>query len=47
MISQARIQKVLSEGSNFHNVLLVDEGKDDPSTTINGPSLNGVSLACR
>ena len=36
----ARIQKVLSEGSNFDNVFFfaVDEGREDPSTTIIGPS---------
>ena len=37
----ARIQKVLSEGSNFDNVFcccfLVDEGREDANTTISGP----------
>ena len=31
----ARIQKVLSEGSNF---FLVDDGREDPKTTKSGPS---------
>ena len=26
-------------GSNFDNVLLCDEGREDPNTTINGSSL--------
>ena len=30
-------RKFCQRGSNFDNVL-VDEGKEDPSTTINGPS---------
>ena len=37
----APIQKVLSEGSNFDKaffVFLVDEGREDPRTTISGPS---------
>ena len=40
----ARIQKVLSEGSNFDNVFLFlfflkfDEGRKDPNTTVSGPS---------
>ena len=38
-IAHARIQKVLSEGSNFDNVYLVDEGREDPNTTISGPAL--------
>ena len=25
-------------GSNFDNVFLVDEGREDPNTTISGPS---------
>ena len=36
----ARIQKVLPEG-DFDNVIfffLVDEGRDDPNTTISGPT---------
>ena len=39
---------------NFDNFFVVDEGREDPNTTISGPSsaasetpLNGVSLACR
>ena len=44
-------RKFCQRGSNFDNVFcfifLVDEGREDPSTTISGPSLNGVSLACR
>ena len=50
---QVRIQKVLSEGSNFNNVFfLIDKG-EDPYTTISGPSsvcmglINIVALACR
>ena len=36
----ARIQKVLPEGSDFDNVFfLVDEVRDDPNTTISGPTL--------
>ena len=38
----------------FNFIYLVDEGREDPNTTINGPSLtasktplNGVSLACQ
>ena len=35
----ARIQKVLSQGSDFDNVFfLVDEVRDDPNTTISGPT---------
>ena len=37
----ARIQKILSEGSNFDNVfffILVNEGREDRNTTISGPS---------
>ena len=34
----ARIQKVLSEGSKFDNFFIVDEGIEDPNTTINVPS---------
>ena len=35
----ARIQKVLTEGSAFDNVsFLVVEGREDPNTTISGPS---------
>ena len=30
--------KVLSEWFTFDNGFLVDEGKDDPNTTISGPS---------
>ena len=29
---------LLERGSNFDNVFLVDEGREDPSTTISGPS---------
>ena len=36
-------QKVLSRGggggSNFDNFFLVDDGREDPNTTISGPSL--------
>ena len=32
------IQKILSEGLNFDNFYLVDEGKEDPNTTISGSS---------
>ena len=35
-------QKVLSPGgggSNFDNFFLVDDGREDPNTTISGPSL--------
>ena len=38
-IAHARIQKVLSEGSNFDNVFLVDEGREDQNTTISGTAL--------
>ena len=35
----ARIHKVLTEGSTFDNVsFLVVEGREDPNTTISGPS---------
>ena len=34
MYRHTRIQKVLSEGFNFNNVFLVDEGREDPNTTI-------------
>ena len=35
----ARIQKVLPEGSDFDSVFfLVDEVRDDPNTTISGPT---------
>ena len=44
----ARIKKVLSEGSKFDNVFLVDEGIKDKNTAINRSSsalhLNGISL---
>ena len=45
-------RKLCQRGSNFDGFcfyLLVDEGREIPSTTISGPSspLNGVSLACR
>ena len=40
--SHARIQKVLSRGSNFDGVFfgffLVDEGREDLNTTISGSS---------
>ena len=42
-IVHVRIQKVLSEGSKFDNVsflfyfFLIDDGIEDPNTTINGP----------
>ena len=50
--THARIQKVLSEGTNFDNVFLVDMGRWDPNTTIsgrvdNGPTLNGGLIAFR
>ena len=37
----ARIQKILPEWSDFDNVFvfLVDEVRDDPNTTISGPTL--------
>ena len=35
IIMHAQIQKVLSEGSNFD----IHEGREDPNTTISGPSL--------
>ena len=31
-------KKICQRGSNFDNVFLVDEGREDPSTTISGPS---------
>ena len=31
------IQKVLSGGSNFNVFFIVDEGREDPNTTISGP----------
>ena len=34
----ARIQKVLSEGVQLSQVCLVDGPREDPSTTISGPS---------
>ena len=38
-IKHARIQKLLSERSNFDYVFfLLDEGIDDPNATMNGPS---------
>ena len=37
-VTKARFQKVLSEGSNFDNVFLVDEERKDPNTTLSGPS---------
>ena len=39
----ARIQEVLSEGSNFHIffLFLVDKGREDPNTTISGPTSDG------
>ena len=37
-IRHARIQKILSGESNFDNFFLVDEGREDSNTTINGPS---------
>ena len=38
-IKHARIQKSLSEGSNFEYIFfLLDEGIDDPNATMNGPS---------
>ena len=48
-------RKFFQRGSNFDNVFFkVDEGREDPSPTLSGPSsaasetpLNGVSLACR
>ena len=45
--SHARNQKVLSElkGSNFDKVYLVVEGREDPNTTIRGPS-SGPNIEC-
>ena len=43
MSRHAGIQKVLSEGSNFDNIFLVDKGREDPSTTISGLNLCGSS----
>ena len=51
----ARIQKVLSEGSNFNFLFLFsfffDEGRKDSNTTITGPSTacqqNAVQMAFR
>ena len=34
----ARIQKVFSEGFNFYNAFLVDEGREDHNITISRPS---------
>ena len=31
-------RKFCQRGSNFDNVFLVDEGREDPSNTISGPS---------
>ena len=31
-------RKFCQMGSNFDNFLLVDEGREDPNTTISGPS---------
>ena len=31
-------RKFCQRGSNFDKVFLVDEGREDPSTTIRGPS---------
>ena len=41
--THARIKKFCQRGSNFDNVFfvlffLIDEGREDPSTTISGPS---------
>ena len=51
----ARIQKFLSEGVQLGQFFfIVDEGREDPSTTISGSllarqrnNINGVSLVCR
>ena len=43
-------RKFCQRGSKFDNIfsfLLVDEGIEDPNFTVNGPKLNGVSLAGR
>ena len=39
----ARIQKVLSEGANFDNVL-VDDGREDPNTTILARQRNTIKM---
>ena len=45
MITKLHSQKVLfvrwggGGGSNFDNVFLVDDGREDPNTIISGPSL--------
>ena len=36
--SNVRIQKIMSDGSNLDNGILVDEGWEDPNTTLSGPS---------
>ena len=47
----ARFRKVLSKGSNFDNVFLVEEGREDPNITKSGPSSacqrNAISMAFR
>ena len=35
-------RKFFSEGSDFDNVLLVDEGREDLNTTISGPMFSQV-----
>ena len=52
--THARIQKVLSEGSNFNFLCLFsffDEGRKDSNTTISGPSTarqrNAIQMAFR
>ena len=45
-------RKFCQSGSNFDNVFfLVDEGREDPNTTISGPSLarqrNAIYMAFR
>ena len=36
--AHARIQKVLSEWVQLGQLVLADEGREDPNITINGPS---------
>ena len=37
-VDHARIQKVMSGGSNCEFFFLIDEGREDPNTTLSGPS---------
>ena len=50
----ADLQSFVRVGSTLTTLFLVDEGREDPRTTISGPSsarqrnaINGVSLVCR